>query len=129
MDNFYIKLIIVFCAINGLGIAYSHVLEKLGIINVVGMLGNILLAVATALSYYYHRKAITAESNHAFIRLVYVSTLLKLVLCLVGVGLYVYIYQERVSAGTILLFFALYIVYTVLETTSLLKKKPKPDKS
>ncbi|GAA4320853.1 hypothetical protein [Compostibacter hankyongensis] len=122
MDKFYVKLIIVFCLINGIGIAYSHVLERWGIENIVGLTGNILLALATFISYYYNRKAIGVKSNHVFIRMVYLSTLIKLLICLAAVVTYVYLYRGHLTKGTILLFFFLYVLYTVLETTSLIRK-------
>mgnify|MGYP001544480239 CR=1 FL=1 len=128
MDKYYVRLIIAFCLINGLGIAYSHVLERWGIVNVVGFLGNVILAGSSALSYYYNKKAIGKESNHAFLRLVYISTLAKLMICLVAVVAYVYLEREHVTKGTILMFFFLYVVYAVLETSSLMKKQDKQDK-
>lgn len=120
-DKFYLWLVLLFCAINGLGIAYSHILEKLGIVNLVGMIGNVVLAGVSVLSYYFHRKAMKTQSNHAFIRYVYSSSLLKLVLCLIGIGLYVYFYRSHVSLATILFLMLLYIIYTILEVFNLLQ--------
>ncbi len=126
MDRFYIRLIILFCAINGVGIAYSHLLEKWGVVNLAGMTGNILLASVTAVSFYVNRKAILAQNNHAFVRLVYLSTFIKLLICAAAVVVYVYAFRSQVTAGTIILFFLLYILYTILETLSLMKvSKPR----
>lgn len=121
MDRFYILLIAIFCGINGLGIAYSHMLQQWGIVNIAGMLGNILLAAATAASYYFSYQGMKMKSGHAFVRGVYVSTFLKLLLCAVAVVVYVAFFKEHVTKGTLILFFLLYIVYTVLETISLMK--------
>lgn len=126
MDKFYIKLIVVFCLINGLGIAYTHVLARWGIVDYVGLAGNILLAVCTALSYRFNVKAVRVKSHHAFLRLVYVSTFGKLFACLAGILVYVFLYRGHISKGTILLFLALYLIYSVLETTSFLKASTSP---
>lgn len=121
MDRFYILLIAIFCGINGLGIAYSHILEQWGIVNVAGMIGNILLAGVTALSYYFGFKGMKMKSGHAFVRGVYISTFIKLMICAVAVLVYVAVFKQYVTKGTLVLFFLLYIVYTVLETASLMK--------
>lgn len=119
--NFYVRLVIVFCLINGVGIAYSHVLEDWGIINYIGAAGNLLLAGASAVSYYFNEKAINVQSNHAFVRFVYVSVFIKLIVCLLAVVAYVIFYRPNITVGTILLFFFLYILYSALETASLYK--------
>lgn len=121
MDNFYLLLIVIFCGINGLGIAYSHILENWGIINVAGMVGNIILALVTALSFYFCRKGMKMQSGHAFVRGVFISTFLKLLICAIAVLVYVILFKEYVTKGTLIFFFFLYILYTVLETVSLMK--------
>lgn len=126
MDRFYLLLIAVFCGINGLGIAYSHILEQWGIVNIAGMLGNVLLAGVTAISYYFSSNGMKMKSGHAFVRGVYMSTFAKLILCAVAVLIYVAFFKTYVTKGTLILFFLLYILYTVLETISLMKvAKPK----
>ncbi|HEX5552258.1 MAG TPA: hypothetical protein VFX43_03340 [Chitinophagaceae bacterium] len=121
MDRFYILLIAIFCGINGLGIAYSHVLELWGIVNVAGMLGNILIAAVTALSYYFSFKGMQVESGHAFVRGVFLSTFIKMLICAAAVVIYVSLFKQYVTKGTLILFFLLYILYTILETASLMK--------
>lgn len=126
MDRFYILLIAIFCGINGLGIAYSHILESWGIVNIAGMLGNILLAGVTALSYHFSFNGMKMESGHGFVRGVYISTFVKLMVCAIAVLVYVALFKDYVTKSTLLIFFLLYILYTVLETVSLMKvAKPK----
>lgn len=128
MDRFYIILIVIFCGINGLGIAYSHLLEVWGIDNIAGMVGNILLAVVTALTYEFGLKGIKDNNQHAFVRRVYLSTFIKLFVCAIGILVYAYLYRDALSTGTLILFFLLYIIYTVLETLSLMKVAKTPSR-
>lgn len=121
MDKFYIILIAIFCGINGLGIAYSHLLEVWGIENVAGMIGNVVLAAITALSYYFGTKGIKTNNHHRFIRQVYLSTFVKLFICAIGVLIYAFINRDALSLGTLILFFLLYILYTIVETWNLMK--------
>jgi hypothetical protein len=121
MDNYYLKLIALFCAINGIGIAFSHTLQIWGIVDWVGAIGNILLAVISAVSYMLNKKAVYSANNHVFIRMVYSSALIKLLFCLVGIFVYVYFYRSEVSKVTIFLLMFLYFIYAILETWSLLR--------
>lgn len=121
MDNFYVRLVVLFCLINGVGIAYSHVLEDWGIVNYIGMAGNLLLACASGLSFYFSRRAVNVQSHHAFVRFVYVGVFSKLIVCLAAILAYVYFSRPNITVGTILLFFFLYILYSALETVSLYK--------
>lgn len=83
--------------------------------------GNLALALITALSYYLSRKGLTTANNNTFIRMVYASTFSKLMLCLVGVAVYVLVNQSRISRATLFTLMFLYVVYTVLETWGLYK--------
>lgn len=121
MDRFYIILIVIFCGINGLGIAYSHLLQGWGISSIAGMIANVLLAIITAISYYWGTKGIEEESQHVFVRRIYLSTFVKLFICAIGVLIYAFLNKHHIGIGTIISFFVLYIGYTVLETSSLMK--------
>ncbi|HLR37283.1 MAG TPA: hypothetical protein VK084_04500 [Chitinophagaceae bacterium] len=128
MDRFYIILIAIFCGVNGLGIAYSHLLEGWGIDNVAGMVANIILAVLSAALYYLGLKSIKSSNHHAFMRHVYISTFAKLFICAIGILIYAFINKEDLNLGTIILFFVLYLIYTVLETRSLMRVAKTPTK-
>jgi|SRR5690625_3042126 len=121
MDRFYIILIAIFCGVNGLGIAYSHLLQEWGIDNIAGMVGNIILVVVTAASYYIGIRGLKNENQHAFVRQVYLSTFFKLLICAIGILIYAYVFRGSLHIGTIILLLGLYIIYTVLETLSLMK--------
>ncbi len=126
MDRFYIILIAVFCGVNGLGIAYSHLLQGWGIDNIAGMIANVILAVVSAFLYYFGKKGIKDSNQHAFIRRVYLSTFAKLFICAIGILVYAFLFREHLNIGTIILFFVLYVIYTVIETWSLMKEAKKP---
>lgn len=126
MDRFYIILIAIFCGVNGLGIAYSHLLEAWGVENVAGMTGNIILAAITAVSYSFAMKGIKTSNHHAFVRHIYLSIFVKLFICAIGIVIYAFLCRDSLSIGTLILFFLLYIIYTIVETWSLMKAAKSP---
>lgn len=125
-DRFFIRLIIVFSILNGAFILLKPRLLEAGMHYSVLLAGNAVLAGITGLSYFLSRKGLAAANNHVFIRMVYASTFSKLMLCLIGITVYVLVKRPDVSRATIFTLMFLYLVYTVFETLSLyklLKKK------
>jgi hypothetical protein len=66
-----------------------------------------------------NRKGLQSSNNNAFVRMVYASTLSKLMLCLVGIAVYVIVNRANTSRVTIFILMFLYVAYTVVETLSL----------
>jgi hypothetical protein len=92
------------------------------------LVGDILLFGVTAISFYLYIKALGNSSPHAFVRMMYGSLLVKMIVCLVAVFVYASIAGRLVNRNGILGCFGLYIVYTYLEVRILMllsKKSPK----
>jgi hypothetical protein len=118
-DRFYIRLIGLFIIINGTLIFLKGRLLETGAHHNVLLIGNLALAFITGLSYYMNRKGLQSSNNNAFVRMVYASTLSKLMLCLVGIAVYVIVNRANTSRVTIFILMFLYVAYTVVETLSL----------
>ena len=91
--------------------------------------GNIALALITFISYSLNRKGMKAENPNVFVRSVYASTLAKLMLCAIGIIIYVVANRSTVSKATIFLLMFFYLVYTVFETMHLYRTSIKQKKS
>ncbi|MBV8255484.1 MAG: hypothetical protein JO154_23000 [Chitinophaga sp.] len=85
------------------------------------LIGNLVLALVSLFSYMMSRKGLQTANNNAFVRAVYGSTLSKLMICVLGIGAYVFTYRPHVSKATIFILLGLYLVYTIFETLSLFK--------
>lgn len=118
-DRFYYRLIGLFIILNGVLIYFKARLQMEGVHVNVLLIGNLVLAAVTGLSYSMNRKGIQSTDNNAFVRRVYGSTLSKMMLCLVGITTYVVINRAHTSKVTIFILMFLYVVYTVIETLSL----------
>lgn len=118
-DRFYYRLIGLFIILNGVLIYFNARLLEKGVHQHVLLIGNLALAAITGLSYSMNRKGIQSANNNAFVRRVYASTLSKMMLCLVGITVYVVLNRSHTSKETIFILMFLYVVYTVIETLSL----------
>jgi hypothetical protein len=120
-DKFFWNLISVFAILNGLIFLFKGQLINAGNHVWVLVTGNGLLAIITGISYFLTRRGLGQDNSHAFVRSVYASTLIKLMLCLFGIGIYVVVNRSHISKSTIFLLMGLYVVYTVFETFCLQK--------
>ncbi len=125
-DKFILWLAVVFIGITAaLFLLKTWLLQTLGVHYEVLVAGNIVMALITLISYSLNRKGMTSENANVIVRSVYASTLAKLMLCVVAIAVYVIVNRTRVSKATIFLFMAFYLVYTVFETSHLIRTSKK----
>ncbi|SIO54313.1 hypothetical protein [Chitinophaga niabensis] len=125
-DKFILWLAVVFIGITAaLFLLKTWLLQTLGVHYEVLVAGNIVMALITLISYSLNRKGMTSENANVIVRSVYASTLAKLMLCVVAIAVYVIVNRTRVSKATIFLFMFFYLVYTVYETSHLIRTSKK----
>ena len=91
-------------------------------------LGNVLLFVVTYLSFLLHIKALRNPNPHVFVRMLYSSLLVKMLVCLAAVLIYAVASGGAINRNGIIACVALYLSYTVLEVMilqQLYREKPK----
>jgi hypothetical protein len=92
------------------------------------LVGNAVLFLATAFSFYLYSKALRNSNVQVFLRMMYSSLLVKMMFCLVATLLYLFIGGKDVNKAGILTCLALYAVYTYIEVKVLMrlsKNQPK----
>ena len=83
--------------------------------------GNLILFLATVLSFYLYSRALNNNNIQFFLRMMYSSLLIKMMICLGAALLYIYLAGKAVSKATILGCFGLYILYTFVEVKVLMR--------
>ena len=118
--NFF-PAILIFLILNSGFLAMMKRLEEWGFDYSVLVFGNLLIFGISFLSYWMAVKGLTTKNNHAFFRWVYGSIMVKLFL-LAGVA-FVYIVMNKEGVNKPALFFCmgLYIIYTFIEVSALMK--------
>ena len=90
--------------------------------------GNLVLFLATAFSFYLYSRALRNKNPHLFLRMMYSSLLIKMAFCLAATLLYLFVAGKDINKAAILACFVLYMVYTYMEVKVLMrlsKNSPK----
>ena len=125
--RYFRPAIIIFFFLNlGFFTMQNRLTEK-GIDQQVLVYGNIILFSLFLISFLMVAKGQRSKNNHEFFRLMYGSFILKLFL-LAGIAFaYIMTMKKEVNKPALFLCMALYIIYTILEVTALMKSgKQKP---
>jgi hypothetical protein len=124
----WIPFILVFIILNGFFIAGKNWLIKKGVDQEVLIVGNLVLFLATLLSFLVYFRSLNAKSPSASVRGMYGSFLIKFFVCLIAAFVYILIAKKNVNKPALIICMGLYIVYTVIEVSALqklLKQKNK----
>jgi hypothetical protein len=117
--KFYI-LLLIFTAIL-LGIEYfMSSTNGLFTRNVV-QFGTIILAGIAFLSFYFTEKSISHENPNQFVRGVMLATLIKLFLCIIGVGILLVTLRKDLHKPDLFLLMFVYMIYSTVEAVIMSK--------
>ncbi len=85
------------------------------------LIGNIILFIATLISFVFYRKSL--NNNHApfFMRMIYSAMFTKMMICIFSAFIYIVTYQKNVSKGAIFACMFLYFLYTFVELAVVMK--------
>ena len=116
-----LPLIMVFVITNGFFAGAGTMLRKWGADQDVLLIGNLLLFVITLLSFFLGQRGLRNPNPHAFVRSVYGSIMIKMFLCLIMAFVYISIQKAALNKPALFTSMGLYLVYTALEVSALMK--------
>lgn len=125
----WLPLVIVFLLLTIVFLIAFNWLEKQGMNADVLIAGNGILFIATLLSLLVYMRSLKATGGGAAVRGMYGSFIIKFFTCLVAAFAYIMIAKKEVNKPALIVCMGLYIVYTVIEVSSLQKllKRKKTD--
>jgi len=118
----FLPILIIFIGVSLILVAAGSWLGEQNIDFRVLLAGNVILFLATGLSFYLYSKALQGNNIQLFLRMMYSSLLLKMVFGIAGTLLYLFLAGKAVSKAAILGCFVLYIVYTFVEVKVLMRQ-------
>ncbi len=89
------------------------------------IIGNIILFLATTVSYYLYQQSLRSKNVQASFRMIYGGMMLKMMICLFTAFIYIMIVQKNVSKGAIFGCMFLYFLYTFVEVSIIMKLSSK----
>ena len=117
----FMPLLIVFFLTGLLFVLGRKWLESRNLDVTVLMIGNLVLFAATALSFYLYNKSIQSKNAYGIVRMIYGSVLARMLVCLVAVFVYLGFSGKNINKEAIFGCMFLYVVYSVIEVSALLK--------
>ena len=118
--NFF-PAIMIFLVLNSGLLIMMNRLEDWGFDYAVLVFGNLLIFGISFLSYWMAVKGLTTKNNHAFFRWVYGSIMIKLFLLAGAAFIYIVMNKKEVNKPSLFFCMGLYIVYTFIEVSALMK--------
>jgi hypothetical protein len=116
----FLPILGVFLVSSGLILLGAPGLRELKTDSGVLQAGNVLLFGLTAISYFLHIKSIRSPNPHVFVRMLYSSLIIKMLVCMIAALVYGLL-TKSVNRNAIFACFILYVIYTFLEVKSLMK--------
>jgi hypothetical protein len=108
-------------AVNAFAVILRQSLEQIGYdINVL-LLGNLLICIITAISFSMLYRGMRAADSFGFLRSVYGSFVIKLILVAGIVFGYAFVYRSGINKMSLFTCMFLYLVYTFLEMQALMR--------
>ena len=117
----FLPILLIFVLISSLSLVFGYRLTDWNIDAMLVLFGNLVLFLVTAFSFLLYRKALLAANTAAFLRNVYSGMLLKLYICMAAAFVYIYAAGNHVNRNGLFVLMFLYLLYTFLEVSSLLK--------
>jgi hypothetical protein len=114
-------VIILFIVLNGLFVAGKSMLDKWNTDQSVLIIGNLILFIATLLSYLLSLRGIKSDNSNAVVRSVYGSFMVKFFVCIIAAFAYIISVKKNVNKPALFTCMGLYLVYTFVEVSVLTK--------
>jgi hypothetical protein len=111
--KFYLLLVIITSVL--LGIEYFLSSKEGLFTRSVVQIGTIILAIIAFLSFYFTEKSITHQNPNKFVRGVMLATIIKLFLCIIGVGILLVTLRKDLHKPDLFLLMFVYMIYSTIE--------------
>jgi hypothetical protein len=114
-------IIFFFIIVNAFVATGRNFLELHGFDQTVLMVGNLVVFLATVLSFVFASRGLKSTNPQAFVRSVYLSIMVKLFVCIIAALIYIFIFRNNLNKPALFTSMGLYLVYTFIEVSMLTK--------
>lgn len=115
-------ILLIFVVTNGVFISSDALSSRWNIDGDLVIIGNLVLFLATGISFLLYYKAMHNNNVQAFLRLIYGGMFLKMMICLFTAFIYIIMAGKAVNKGGIIVCLFLYLVYSFVEIVLLFKQ-------
>lgn len=122
----FLPILLVFIISNGVFLTGRSFAARWNIDTSIVIAGNIVLFLATGISFFLYFKALRNNNVQAFLRMIYGGMFLKMMICLFTAFIYIMVAGKGVNKGGVIICMGLYLVYSFVEIMLLLKQSKQP---
>ena len=119
--RFFLPVVLVFILVNISFLFLQEKWEQGGIDTVFLLVGNTVIFLLTLLSFLMNTRGLVTKNNHAFVRMVYGSFIIKFIVITGALAIYLSAGSKGLNKSAIFICMGLYLVYLFLEITALMK--------
>lgn len=117
----WIPLLLLFIFLNSFFLLGKSFLNKQGVDHLVLIGGNLILFVATALSFYISQRSLTSANPSSSVGSLYGSFMAKFFIIAIAAFVYIMVAKKNLNKPALFICMGLYLVYTFVEVSSLQK--------
>lgn len=117
----FLPVLILFLLLSALFSVFGGTFSRLRIDPDVLIIGNLILFVATAVSFYFYQRSMMNNKVHVFMGMIYGGMFFKLMICLFSALIYIMTAGKQVNKGGIFACMFLYFLYSFIEMMILMK--------
>ena len=117
----FFPIVLLFIILNGLILTFKTFLESHGFDREFLIWANLFLFIISIGGFLLQRKGLQSPNPQAFVRGMYASMMFKMFICMIVVLIYVFLFRSKINKPGLFTAMGLYIVYTVVEVTALMK--------
>lgn len=121
MQKKYVPVIVLFVFINVIVVIFRSFLQLNGFETRFLLIANAVLCILSLSGFFIQMKGLRSANINAFIRGVYSSLLLKMVIMMTAVIIYIFITGGKVNKPSLFTSMGIYFLYTSIEVTQLMK--------
>src|SRR5262249_32890087 len=92
-----LPILIFFIVLNAFFLRGRNLLERFGFDQSVLIIGNLVLFVATLVSFFFAKRGLRAQNPQAFVRSVYLSIMVKLIICVIVAVVYIFLSRKNLN--------------------------------
>ena len=121
MQKKYVPVIVLFVFINAMVFIFKSFLQLNGFEIRFLLIANAILLILSLSGFLIQLKGLKSSNVNAFIRSVYSSLLLKMVIIMIAIFAYMFITSGKVNKPSLFTSMGIYLLYTSIEVTQLMK--------
>ena len=118
----FLPVLLLFIISNGFFLTGGNLAARWDIDANIVIIGNLVLFIATGVSFFLYYKALRNNNVQAFLRMIYGGMFLKMMICMFSAFIYIAVAGKSVNKGGIITCLFLYLVYSSMEIVLLLKE-------